>query len=119
MRTSWMAEESLAKTRLETLSPTRYQRDAACALCPSLSQSLAERSPWGAWFWHKCGIGFKNKALSQLLPCSQRSDRCILKAISEANLRCMKERVSDVGIAAQSCSGRLVAVKNRPQSCPT
>lgn len=31
----------------------------------------------------------------------------------------MKECITDTGIRAQSCSGPLVAVENRPQSCPT
>lgn len=50
-----------------------------------LTQSLARRSPWKAWFWCKCGDGFQSAAagiLGQLRFCSWRADGCIHLAIT-------------------------------------
>lgn len=60
----------------------------------SLPQSLAGSRLWEAWLWCKCGVGFKNRALSQLLPWSQRC-------------------VTDLGVRAPSCTGSLMTIENR------
>lgn len=82
---------------MEPLSPSKVSEEYCICLSILVFLNHWLEEDWKKWLWYKCGVGFKNKALSQLLPWSQRSDRC----------------VTDLGVRAPSCSGSLMTMENR------
>lgn len=87
----------------EFLNPSKLSEEYC--ICLSIPVSL---SCWLREIHGKHGLGAKvvlelrteSRWSLQLISCSQRSGRCILKAKTEANSRCISEHANDMGIWA-------------------
>lgn len=84
---------------------------------PCFSQSLPKGAIHGKYgFGANEALDLRTKQLGlsvNYFPCNQRTDRCIIIVITEANSGCIKEYVTDMHIRAQCCSEPPEAVENQ------